>query len=183
MKVQIIRSRRKTIQTSVNVDGEVILRVPVRTSQAEIEKVLREEKDWILRHLEKMKERQEKKDLLPPFTNEEIKKLGDQAVHYIPERVAYYAECLHVTYGRITIRNQKTRWGSCSAKGNLNFNCLLMMTPPDIIDYVIVHELCHRLEMNHSPRFWKYVASIMPDYKDKQKWLRENGQVLIDRLE
>ena len=183
MKVQIIRSRRKTIQTSVNVDGEVILRVPVRTSQPEIEKVPRAEQAWTLRHPEKMKERQEKKDLLPPFTNEEIKKLGDQAVHYIPERVAYYAERLHVTYGRITIRNQKTRWGSCSAKGNLNFNCLLMMTPPDIIDYVIVHELCHRLEMNHSPRFWKYVASIMPDYKDKQKWLRENGQVLIDRLE
>ena len=85
-----------------------------------------------------------------------------------------------VTYGRITIRNQRTRWGSCSAKGNLNFNCLLMKAPPEVLDYVVVHELCHRLEMNHSPRFWAQVERVLPDYKVSRKWLREHGNELMD---
>ena len=104
-------------------------------------------------------------------------------MEYIPQRVAHYAAKLGVTYGRITIRNQKTRWGSCSSKGNLNFNCLLMLTPPEVIDYVIVHELCHRKEMNHSARFWTLVASILPDYTEQKRWLREHGGVIIGRLE
>jgi predicted metal-dependent hydrolase len=80
-----------------------------------------------------------------------------------------------VEYGRITIRMQKSRWGSCSGKGNLNFNCLLMRTPDEIIDYVVVHELCHLKEMNHSPRFWAEVEKIFPDYKERRKWLKDHG--------
>ena len=90
----------------------------------------------------------------------------------IPERTAYFATLLHVTYGRITIRNQKTRWGSCSSKGNLNFNCLLMLTPDEIIDYIIVHELCHRIHMNHSKEFWAEVERVIPDYKERRKYLK-----------
>ena len=80
--------------------------------------------------------------------------LADQAVKTIPEKVRYYAPLVGVTYGRITIRNQRTRWGSCSSKGNLNFNCLLMLAPPEVLDSVVVHELCHRKEMNHSKMKW-----------------------------
>jgi predicted metal-dependent hydrolase len=87
-----------------------------------------------------------------------------------------------VTYGRITVRNQRTRWGSCSSKGNLNFNCLLMLAPPDILDYVVVHELCHRKEMNHSPKFWAEVAKVIPDYKERQKWLRTEGSNIMRRM-
>ena len=93
----------------------------------------------------------------------------------IPEKVAYYARLMNVTYGRISIRKQKTRWGSCSNKGNLNFNCLLMMMPPEVLDYVIVHELSHRLEMNHSKRFWAQVEKVIPDYKTQKTWLKEHG--------
>ena len=89
------------------------------------------------------------------------KKLASKALDYIPGRVKYYADIIGVTYGKITIRNQKTRWGSCSSKGNLNFNCLLMLMPPEVIDYVVVHELCHRKQMNHSKAFWrKYFQTI-----------------------
>ena len=87
-----------------------------------------------------------------------------------------------VDYGQITIRSQKTRWGSCSSKGNLNFNCLLLLAPPEVLDYVVVHELCHRKEMNHSPRFWAEVARVMPDYKVRRKWLKDNGNGLMQLL-
>ena len=101
---------------------------------------------------------------------------------YIPERVAYYAPIAGVSYGRITIRNQKSRWGSCSAKGNLNFNCLLMLTPPEVIDSVVVHELCHRKEMNHSRRFYDEVLRVYPDYHIWNKWLKENGAAIMRRM-
>ena len=84
-----------------------------------------------------------------------------------------------VTYGKITIRHQKTRWGSCSGTGNLNFNCLLMLVPEQVLDYVVVHELCHRKEMNHSPRFWKEVEAIFPEYREARKWLKDHGGSLI----
>ena len=105
-----------------------------------------------------------------------------EELKYIPQRTAYYAPLVKVSYGRITIRNQKSRWGSCSSKGNLNFNCLLMLMPPEVIDYVVVHELCHRLEMNHSERFWKEVERVLPDYKLRKKWLRENGDRIMRRM-
>ena len=107
------------------------------------------------------------------FTEAEITELKKQARKYIPVRVAYYAAQIPVSYGRIAIRCQKTRWGSCSQKGNLNFNCLLMKLPPEIIDYVVVHELCHRLQMNHSRQFWAEVEKILPDYRKRRKWLKE----------
>ncbi len=94
------------------------------------------------------------------------------AKRYIPERVTYWADIIGVTYGRISIRQQKTRWGSCSGEGNLNFNCLMMQMPKEIIDYVIVHELCHRKQMNHSKLFWAEVGNILPDYKERRKVLR-----------
>lgn len=91
----------------------------------------------------------------------------------IPERVEYFAEMMNVTYGRITIREQKTRWGSCSSKGNLNFNWKLVLMPEEVLDYVVVHELAHRKEMNHSERFWNHVEKVLPDYQARRKLLRE----------
>ena len=109
------------------------------------------------------------------LTHEELNKLVEQAKEVFPSKVAYFAKIVGVTYGRITIRCQKTRWGSCSSKGNLNFNCLLMLAPPEIVDYVVVHELCHRLEMNHSPKFWAQVERVLPHYKKYRKWLKDMG--------
>ncbi len=117
-----------------------------------------------------------------PLTAKDIDKLARQALRVIPKKVAAYAVKMGVTYGRITIRNQKTRWGSCSSKGNLNFNCLLMLAPEEVLDYVIIHELAHRREMNHSRAFWNVVAEQMPDYKEKIHWLNEHGDELMRRM-
>ena len=119
---------------------------------------------------------------LPPLTEEDIRSLAEQAKALFPDRVAYFARLMGVTYGRITIRCQRTRWGSCSSKGNLNFNCLLMLVPRDVIDSVIVHELCHRKYMNHSAAFYAEVLRILPDYRARDRWLKKNGPALMARL-
>ena len=113
---------------------------------------------------------------------QDIRALAAEALEVIPKRVAYYAPLMGVTVGRITIRNQKTRWGSCSSKGNLNFNCLLMLCPPQVLDAVVVHELAHRREMNHSKRFYAHVLRVYPDYYKWNKWLKDNGPALIRRM-
>ncbi len=93
-------------------------------------------------------------------------------------RVAYYHTITGGEYTSITIRDQKTRWGSCSSTGTLSFNYRLIFAPPRILDYVVVHELCHLTHMNHSKDFWNMVASVMPEYKVHRKWLREHGNDL-----
>jgi len=118
---------------------------------------------------------------VPVLTAEELNVLARAAAKDLPARAARFAPRLGVTYGRITIRCQKTRWGSCSAAGNLNFNCLLMLAPEEIRDYVVVHELAHRLEMNHSPRFWAQVEKVLPDWRQRRAWLKENGGALMLR--
>ena len=134
---------------------------------------------WIETHLAKAQTKQQELASVHKLTMDEIQALANRALEVIPERVKYYAPLVGVTYGRITIRNQKSRWGSCSAKGNLNFNCLLMLTPPEVIDSVVVHELCHRKEMNHSDRFYAEVLRVFPDYWKWDKWLKENGDILM----
>lgn len=93
-------------------------------------------------------------------------------------RVAYFQQFTGGKYTSITIRDQKTRWGSCSGRGTLSFNWRLILAPPEILDYVVVHELCHLTHMNHSKEFWALVGSVIPDYKMKRKWLKENGHTL-----
>ncbi len=122
------------------------------------------------------------KSSLPPFTEAELKELTQRAKTIIPERAAYYAPLVGVDYGRITIRHQRTRWGSCSAKGNLNFNCLLVLTPPEVLDSVVVHELCHRKYMNHSAAFHALLDEVFPAYKSARKWLIAHETELIGRL-
>jgi len=91
------------------------------------------------------------------------------------QRCAYYRRFTGGIYHSITIRDQKTRWGSCSSRGTLSFNYRLIFAPPAVLDYVVVHELCHLTHMNHSADFWNKVASVMPDYKQHRKWLKEHG--------
>ena len=121
--------------------------------------------------LEKVEERRKELKTIEKLSMTEIHKLADLALKVISVKVKHYAGLMNVQYGRITIRNQKTRWGSCSSKGNLNFNCLLMLVPDEVVDYVVIHELCHLIEMNHSKAFWKQVEQMMPDYKKHRKRL------------
>lgn len=175
MEYRIIRSRRKTISLQIQPNGEVLVRCPNRMRVQDIRRFVESKADWIQTHLPK-------EPLLPAFTEAELRTLADRAKAQIPPKVQHFAPLVGVNFGRITIRSQHTRWGSCSAKGNLNFNCLLMLTPPEILDYVVVHELCHRKELNHSPRFWAEVERVLPDYRVSRKWLKENGSQLIARL-
>ena len=108
--------------------------------------------------------------------------LVKRALEKIRCELDVWAPTVGKSYGRVTIREQRTRWGSCSAQGNLNFNCLLMLAPPEVLDSVVVHELCHRKEPNHSKRFYAEVLRVLPDYRARQKWLKENGHRLLARL-
>lgn len=183
MQYQLVRSKRKTIGIQVK-DGQVIVRAPMRTPLAEIERFLIRSMDWIEKQQKKQAERKAEALANPVerLTRQELERLAQEAVKVIPQRVAYYAPKVGVTYGRITIRNQRSRWGSCSAKGNLNFNCLLMLAPPEVLDSVVVHELCHRLEMNHSRKFYEHVLRVFPDYYKHHAWLKEHGAELMRRM-
>ena len=185
MKVEIIRSKRKTVSIQIGSDLSVTVRAPKRMSLRAIEKIIAEKENWINTNLEKMRKKNElyNAEEIKPLSDDEIEALADRALEFIPGRVAYYADIIGVSYGRITIRNQKTRWGSCSSKGNLNFNCLLMLAPKEVTDYIVVHELCHRKEMNHSKAFWNEVANVIPDYKDAEKWLKNEGLHIMRRIQ
>ena len=181
MKVTVIRSNRKTVAIQVNSDLSVTVRAPRSASEKDIEEILKKKEAWISKHIEKIKKTKERLEAesTEKLTREKVIALAEEALKIIPARVEYFAKVIGVTYGKITIRNQKTRWGSCSSKGNLNFNCLLMLAPPEVLDYVVVHELCHRKQMNHSKAFWAEVEKVCPDYKAAKKWLKEEGSQLI----
>ena len=179
---QIIRSRRRTIGIEVKPEG-VIVRAPLRASKLQIQKVVDRHSDWIhtkLSHVQAQKDEALREGILSPS---DIRDLADQARTYIPGRVAFYAPMIGVHPGRITIRKQKTRWGSCSSKGNLNFNCLLMLAPPQVIDSVVVHELCHLKEMNHSRQFYQEVVRVFPEYHQWDRWLKEHGGAILRRVD
>ena len=174
---QIIKSDRKTIAIQIKPDGQVVVRCPKRMRIEEARRFVESKADWIEKHLAKRLPQNVAK-----YTPKEIEQLREQARKLVTERVRYYAPIICVTYGQIAIRTQHTRWGSCSSKGNLNFNCLLALVPPEVLDYVVVHELCHRKELNHSDRFWNEVRQIIPNYKVQKKWLKDNGSPLISKL-
>ena len=181
MKVTVIRSNRKTVAIQVNSDLSVTVRAPRSASEKDIEEILKKKEAWISKHIEKIKKTKERLEAesTEKLTREKVIALAEEAIKVIPERVEYFAKVIGVTYGKITIRNQKTRWGSCSSKGNLNFNCLLMLAPSEVLDYVVVHELCHRKQMNHSKAFWLEVEKVLPNYKEVRKWLKEEGSQMI----
>ena len=181
-RVFIKRSARKSLSLEIMPDGSLLARAPQRMPEREIWAFIREKEDWIRIHRGQRMERAADA-AADPLSPDQIRELADVALRVLPERCRYFAGIMGVSYGRITIRNQKTRWGSCSSKGNLNFNCLLMLAPPEIRDYVVVHELAHRKEMNHSPRFWKEVEKVLPDYRQRLLWLKKNGPELIARMQ
>ena len=181
-QIKIIRSSRKTLAVQVRGTG-LIVRAPYDTDTRQIRDFLQKHQRWIDRHLQKAKFADETAQHEGMLTNEDIQKLADQAKAVIPGRVSYFASLMGVSYGRITIRCQRSRWGSCTSKGNLNFNCLLMLAPPEVLDSVVVHELAHRKEMNHSDRFYRVIREVYPDYNIWNQWLKKNGRILLRRIE
>ena len=180
-KYKIIRSNRKTISLQMTADG-LSVRAPYAATDAQIAEVVSRHAGWIEKQRKKIAEAQKNLPSVQKLSMEELRALADQALNVIPGRVAHFAPLVGVSYGRITIRNQRSRWGSCSASGNLNFNCLLMLAPPEVLDSVVVHELCHRLEPNHSKRFYAKVLSVFPNYWACDAWLKQNGPILLRRM-
>ena len=177
--MKIIRSERKTIAVEVSYKG-IVVRAPQKMPDEEITAFLKKKEKWIERTLQKIETK--KNATCDVLTSTEINELAEKAMAVIPEKVKHFASLFGVDYGRITIRNQRSRWGSCSSKGNLNFNCLLMFLPDEVVDSVVAHELCHRKHMNHSPAFYAEVERVFPDYRRCSKWLKANGAEYMARL-
>ena len=167
----LIRSKRRTLSLQIKGD-ELIVRAPKRISKREIDDFVMRHEEWIKKHRERSAQRKAELDAVPKLSEAELSDLTQKALEYIPARVEYYAANMGLSYGRITLRCQKTRWGSCSSKGNLNFNWKLIMAPPEALDYVVIHELCHLYEFNHSPKFWARVSHWQPDYEIWRDFLR-----------
>ena len=170
---ELIRAKRRSMSLKVDLGGTITVRAPYRTPVQTADWFVEGHRDWIEVRLRAgariMAER-------PSYTDRERAEGRKQAAEVIKARCRYYAPVMGVSYGTVTIREQKTRWGSCSTKGNLNFNWKLVLMPPEILDYVVVHELAHRIQMNHSAAFWVEVGKILPDYKERRQWLKVNGQ-------
>jgi len=181
--IKVVKSNRRTFSLKIKRDGTVIVRSPLYASEKQIQQFVREHERWLIKHLAENEKMRSELSALPPLGDDEIKALKLRAKQYIPARVEYWAKIIGVEYSSVTIRMQRTRWGSCSSKGNLNFNCLLMLTDTDIINYIVIHELCHIKELNHSKRFWALVESAMPNYKSIQARLKSVEGQILSRVE
>ncbi|MCQ2576103.1 MAG: M48 family metallopeptidase [Treponema sp.] len=176
------RSVRRSICVQISEDEKIIVNAPIGISVSEVDKFIYSKRNWIKRHLERQRNQNALSRELGPLTADDIKQIKKKAKKLIPERVEYYSKLSGISYNRIFIRLQKTRWGSCSADGNLNFNCLLADMPLEILDSVVVHELCHRRHMNHSKAFYEEILKIFPEYKKCDKWLKQNGNAYFKRI-
>ncbi|RLG14554.1 MAG: M48 family peptidase [Candidatus Nanohalarchaeota archaeon] len=216
---RIVRSKRKTFGLEITPEADLIVRVPMRASDKDIQKTVDKKIKWILAKQKLVRERCDKKQPRAFAEGEYFFYLGNQCKLYIMDnastplyfdsgsfilsarhahkardvftkwyrkqaydkfcqRASFFSAVSGLRYRKISISNAKRRWGSCSGKDNLNFNWRLIMAPLDIIDYVVVHELCHIEEKNHSKRFWDKVRNMMPDYKERRAWLKEKGHSL-----
>lgn len=180
--IDVVYSSRKTLGLEVNEKGMVCLRAPKRASDRIIQEFAEEKKAWIIEKylmMEKRRKEMAERGVPDYVKNPALEKLYRQrAREQLQKRIVYFARKMGVSYGKITVRAAKTRWGSCSVQGNLSFHWKLVLMPPEVLDYVVVHELAHRKEMNHSSLFWAEVARILPDYRERRKWLKTYGQTV-----
>lgn len=167
MEYNVVYSSRKTLGITVK-DGKVTVRAPRGLSETDIDALVKRHYGWIEK---KLKEESRRPDI-DSLDADSVKKLRASANDYFLEKTREYAAMMGLKYGRITITSAKKRFGSCSSSGNICFSYRLMFYPEAAREYVIVHELAHILEMNHSPRFYRVIEKYMPDYKQRKKLLR-----------
>lgn len=170
MKIHIKRSSRKSIALQVK-DSQIVVKAPLFLSDNKILDFVKKHKDWIWRKLSMQANSLIDEDKIP-----EYKALARKI---IPIRVEFLAKKFWFRYNTVKITNAKTRWGSCTNKRNLNFSFRLILTPPEIIDYVICHELAHLKHMNHSKVFREEVSKMDLSYKEHDKWLNDNADYYI----
>ena len=168
MEYRWIRSNRKTMSIEIGRDGGITVRTPMHTAQAAVDSLLASRARWITVHRERMLAR-----ALPPLSEEKIRELRALARADLPARCARWAAVMGIEYDRVAIGSAKKRLGSCTSAGLITFSYQLMQYPEAVIDYVVVHELAHRKEMNHSARFYAVIARYLPDYKQRIKMMKE----------
>jgi predicted metal-dependent hydrolase len=164
-----IRSGRKTVSLEITRDGAVIVRAPMGMTRRQADALVAEREVWIAEHLEKTRRRQAPP---PEPTDAERDAFVDRAMKELPEKVKRYAAMMGVRPAGITVTGARTRFGSCSTKNRICFSWRLMRYPEAAIDYVVVHELAHILNKNHAAAFYTCVASVMPDYREREKLLK-----------
>lgn len=169
MDFEIIYSNRKTISITVK-EGRVIVRAPRGVSKTRIDSFVNKNRAWIEKRIETTKNQH---DPIASMTDAQIKQLRELARTYLTTKTEEYSGIMGLKFGRITITGAKTRFGSCSSKGNISYSYRLMLYPEAVIDYVVVHELAHLVEMNHSRRFYAIVEKVLPDYKERVKLLKK----------
>ena len=168
MDYEIIYSRRKTLSLCIK-NTRLIVGAPLGTPKKKIEEAINSHREWIEKHTERQIIKEER---FAGLSDKQIAELKRQARKVLSAKAEYYSALMGVDFGRISITSAKTRFGSCSSKGNIAFSYRLMLYPEAAVDYVVVHELAHRKEMNHSKAFYKIVEDILPDYKERRKLLR-----------
>ena len=181
-RATVIRSRRRTLGLEIRPEGQLVVRAPLHLSERRIRQFVESRADWIESHLAKAAATAARAEADGRFSPEQKAAMIETARRVIPQRVALFAPQVGVTVAAISVRTQKTRWGSCSKTGRLSFNALLTQTPPEVLDAIVVHELCHRKHMNHSADFYREVRRVLPDYDRRMRWLKENGAVLLRRM-
>ena len=174
VEVHVRRSERARTTRATFLPGrppEIV--VPAATSERGIDRAIGRHRAWLARQLARAPER----TLSFPLLSEREGRRRTRAAVSALARAE--ADRLGVSYGRVVVRDQRTRWGSCSSRGTLSFNWRLALAPPDVLDYVVVHELCHLREPNHSPRFWRLVEDARPEYARHERWLKDHGWELL----
>lgn len=171
----LTRSRRaRQVRLVVRPGGEVGVVAPHWVPEAFVELLVREKSGWIMRHVDRMRGEPNRVRRSREQLVKEFEEYRDRAHALAVKRLGVFNEQYGFVWKRISIRRSLTRWGSCSGKGNLNFSFMIARLPPELADYIVVHELCHLAQMNHSPKFWALVARTIPDYAVRRKAIREH---------
>lgn len=178
--IKIKKSKRKSIGIEIKPDLTVLVRAPFFLSDNTIKKLVAQKANWIENKIKQIKEKETLN--LPIFSKKEIEILREKTRVLITPKAEYYAKILGVSFNKLSVKKQRSVWGSCSAKKNINLNLLLSLCPEEVVNYIVVHELCHLKQLNHSKFFWAEVEKILPDYKSARLWLKHNGNALIKRL-
>ena len=170
MDYTLVRSRRKTLAIEVTREGNLVVRAPLRCPQKTIDSFVAGRRDWIEAALQRQKKRAAAH---PPLTEAELESLRQQAKAYLPGRVTLWSQRMGLAPAAVKITSARTRFGSCSSKNSLCFSLYLMQYPPEAIDAVVVHELCHMRHRDHSPAFYAEVERWLPDYRQRERLLRQ----------
>jgi len=168
-----VSKRARRMRLAIYCDGNFVVTAPRNMSENIVEQFIIRKSQWILDKLDYFKSISGQ--VFAKGTKKDYAEYKDQALALAEKRIGYFNKTYGFKFNKINIKNQKTRWGSCSRKGNLNFNYKIALLPERLADYIIVHELCHLKEFNHSQKFWNLVAKVMPDYLEIRNELKRSG--------